>query len=474
MRHRGGGNVARRAQVIGQNVNNFEVRDLIGQGETGWVYLALHPIIGRKAALKVLRREFCQDEALIARFMYDARAANALDHPNFVGVMDVGRLPDGLPYLLMDWLEGETLAARLRRVGRLPLNEALAILDITTAALGAAHRRGIIHGHLKPENIFLSRDATGAGRERIKLLDFGVAKLRGEMGGESPTGGALLGTPLYCAPEQCRGALAALDARADVYALGTILYEMLCGRPPFQGPPAAELVTLQLEHAPPAPRVWNPLLSAAMEAAILRTLAKDPGDRFASMAETWEALQAAAAAPATPPPVVPAPAAEAAQPVLTPAPISVPATPPGGTVWSAPVGEITAVVRPVTRRLRRLMLPAAALAVVVVVALSAISDSRERERRRQRAATELAPIAAPALDRAPAAPAPAPVPATPVDVLAREASEDLAPRSGLDTSAGTHRPTSVRPARRRPLVRISRPSHTRNRPPMTKRWMDKW
>ena len=263
----------------------------------------------------------------------------------------------------MEWLEGETLAARLRRVGRLPLSEALAILDITSAALGAAHRRGIIHGHLKPENIFLARAATGAGREGIKLLDFGVARLRGEMGGGAPTGGALLGTPLYCAPEQCRGALSALDARVDVYALGTIAYEMLCGRPPFQGPAAAELVTLQLQQAPPAPRVWNPLVSAAMEAVILRTLAKDPGDRFASMAETWEALQAAAAAPVIATidsPVAASVPPAASRPVLTPAPISVPATPPGGTVWSAPVAEITAVVRPVARRLRRLMLPAAA------------------------------------------------------------------------------------------------------------------
>jgi hypothetical protein len=214
---------------------------------------------------------------------------------------------------------------------------------------------------------------------------------------------------------------------------------------------------------------------------ILRTLAKAPGDRYASMAETWEALQLAAVAPpeelrsATPnnpflvAPAPPEPAAPA--PILTPAPISVPATPPGGTVWSAPVAEITAVVRPVTRRLRRLMMPAAVLAVVVVVALSMFGDARERGRKR--AADELARTPAPAVDRAPELPVPVPV-QTPAPVNLVAAGEPRPP-ARMDASAGTHRPVSLRPARRRPLVRIARPAPVRRRPPTVNQpWMDKW
>ncbi|HEY0708164.1 MAG TPA: serine/threonine-protein kinase, partial [Polyangia bacterium] len=220
--------------VIGQNLNNYEIKAEIGRGGMGTVYVAEHSFMGRKAAVKILKDSYLTDESIVARFMNEARAANAIHHPNIIDIIDVGRLPDGRPYLMMEFLEGETLATRLNQ-GPLSIQETLQIVRQTAFALKATHDVGIVHRDLKPENIFLCPERDGPSELRVKVLDFGIAKLCGEFSGNTPqTTGAILGTPLYMSPEQCRsGAGNPIDHRTDIYALGAICYEMLTGRAPF-------------------------------------------------------------------------------------------------------------------------------------------------------------------------------------------------------------------------------------------------
>src|SRR5215831_9014136 len=183
----------------------------------GVIYLAEHPVIGKRAAIKILHRRYCDDPEAVERFVVEARAANQIGHPNIVDVFTFGALDDGRSYMAMEWLAGESLARRLTR-GPLPLAEALAIVELTADALEAAHEKGIVHRDLKPDNIFLA--TSRGGRVDVKLLDFGIAKLVGPLhptGVRSTRPGEIIGTPAYLAPEQARGL--DVDGRVDVYAL---------------------------------------------------------------------------------------------------------------------------------------------------------------------------------------------------------------------------------------------------------------
>ncbi|HEY7377042.1 MAG TPA: serine/threonine-protein kinase, partial [Polyangia bacterium] len=182
--------------MIGETINNYRVSELLGEGGMGAVYLAEHPFMGRKAAIKVLRREFAEDRNLVERFMNEARAANAIRHPNIIDIIDVGRMPSGIPYLMMELLEGESLSQRIQR-GNVPLHEAMDIILQTTSALAAAHAKGIVHRDLKPDNLYLVPDDAAPGGIRVKVLDFGIAKLRDDLsGGVAKTqAGSLMGTP---------------------------------------------------------------------------------------------------------------------------------------------------------------------------------------------------------------------------------------------------------------------------------------
>ncbi|HET6146951.1 MAG TPA: serine/threonine-protein kinase [Polyangia bacterium] len=279
--------------MIGEVLNNYRVISLLGEGGMGAVYLAEHPFMGRKAAIKVLRREFAEDRSLVERFMNEARAANAIRHPNIIDIIDVGRLPSGIPYLMMEFLDGVSLLKRIQQVGQMGAREAVEIAIQTTAALAAAHSKGIVHRDLKPDNLFLIPDDSRASGQRVKLLDFGIAKLRGDLASSvhKTQSGLLMGTPPYMSPEQCRGVTDEIDHRTDVYALGIILYEMLCGAPPFVFVGWGEIVLAHITQAPVPPRARNPLVPQAVEAVILKALAKTREERFQSMTDMQAALR---------------------------------------------------------------------------------------------------------------------------------------------------------------------------------------
>ena len=289
--------------MIGKHINNYEVVSLLGEGGMGTVYLAVHPIMGRKAAIKVLKPELARDESLVGRFFNEARAANAIRHPNIIDIIDVGLTPDeNVPYMLMEFLEGESLAARLDRVRPLPVDQAVEITLQTASALAAAHSKGIVHRDLKPDNLFLVPDEMVGNGERVKVLDFGIAKLRDDMRGSSmkTRTGAIMGTAAYMSPEQCQGLIEKLDHRTDVYALGIILFEMLCGGPPFISEGFGDIIIMHVMKEPENPQLKNPAIPDNVSAAILRALAKSPADRFQSMLEFQAALRAHAPSRVTP------------------------------------------------------------------------------------------------------------------------------------------------------------------------------
>ena len=270
--------------MIGQSFGNYRALSVLGEGGMGIVYLAEHPEIGRKVAIKVLHADFARDQQVMGRFLNEARAANAIRHPNIIEILDSGVLADRTPFLVMELLEGESLAARIKRLGRLPINDACDFAYQTASALSAAHAKGIVHRDLKPDNLFVVPDPHDESRERIKVLDFGIAKLQQHSPGDSvkTRTGTLMGTPIYMSPEQCRG-VGGVDRRADIYALGCILFEMLAGAPPFEAVGAGELIAAHIYEVPPllSERVIG--LPPAIEALVATMLAKDPSERPQTM-----------------------------------------------------------------------------------------------------------------------------------------------------------------------------------------------
>ncbi len=278
--------------LIGQTVGNYLVTQKLGEGGMGSVYLAEHPTIGKKVALKVLHSEFCQNEEVANRFITEAKAVNAIGHPNIVDIVDYGVIQAGqrdrLVYFIMEYLSGITLSQVIRTQSPLPPERALTIALQVGDALAASHRCGIVHRDLKPDNIILLQ--RGRESDFVKLLDFGIAKLTGGDGLSShrTRTGLVLGTPAYMSPEQCEGK-ANVDHRTDIYALGICLYEMLVGRVPFIGEGYGEILVQHLTARPIEPSRYR-MMSPHVEMVVLKALEKRPEMRYPNMDEMMRAM----------------------------------------------------------------------------------------------------------------------------------------------------------------------------------------
>ncbi len=275
--------------MIGATVGKYRVIALIGEGGMGAVYRAEHTLIGKRAAIKVLRPELSANDEMVQRFFNEARAAARIEHPGIIDVYDFGR-HDGRAYLVMELLDGEPLSALLAR-GPLVPDDARRIARQIASALAAAHDASITHRDLKPDNVFLARDEAAVGGTRVKLLDFGIAKLTEADGSSSveTRTGAVMGTPVYMSPEQCRGT-GEVDHRTDLYALGCILYEMLSGRPPFTARGAGELISAHLTERPRSLAQAAPRAPAPMATLVDRLLAKTPSNRVQRARDVVAAL----------------------------------------------------------------------------------------------------------------------------------------------------------------------------------------
>ena len=258
----------------------YRLRRLLAQGGMGAVHLAHDGALDRAVAVKVLHWYLAGEAGSLARFRQEARAAAALNHPSIVAVYDYGE-ERGQPFLVMEYVEGETLAQLLRRRGPLPWREAFAIGEELAAALAAAHARGVVHCDVKPSNVLLSPGG------RVKLADFGIAHSRRQAAPRAA--GAVLGTPSYLAPEQARGE--EVGPAADVYSLSCVLFEAITGRCPYRGTNPIAVAVQHATAAVPDPRDGYPDLPVEVAAVLVRGLQKDPRARFASAAELERRLR---------------------------------------------------------------------------------------------------------------------------------------------------------------------------------------
>lgn len=257
----------------------------------GAVYLAEHELMGKQAAVKVLLPQHCAVPEVVTRFFNEAKSASMIKHPGIVDIYDFGKQDDGSAFIVMELLEGEELSELLQREGRLPSHRVALLGQQMAKALEAAHKLGIVHRDLKPDNVFLEPDEAAKGGVRPKILDFGIAKLGGDLTGSSikTRTGAIMGTPVFMSPEQCTGA-GGVDHRSDIYSLGCILYMMVCGRPPFVLEGVGALIAAHIGAQPESPRVYEPGVDEELERIIMATLEKFPNDRPQTMDELADAL----------------------------------------------------------------------------------------------------------------------------------------------------------------------------------------
>ncbi|HEY4883963.1 MAG TPA: protein kinase [Myxococcales bacterium] len=278
--------------VIGRTIGSYRVDRLLGKGGMGTVYMGTHPVIGSRVAIKFLHPQFSHDEKIVDRFFNEARAVNVIGHDNILKILDLNVTDDQRHYFVMEFLHGRPLQALLRHNVPVPLDVTGPILVQVCDALEAAHKRGIVHRDLKPDNVYL---ITMKGKKNfVKVVDFGIARIADDAGastGKTQTG-MVMGTPAYMSPEQGSGASNKIDGRSDVYSLGVMMFQLATGRLPFPGANFGEVLIGHLQLPPPQPRSLSPQIPEAYEAIILKCLQKKQEDRYASMKELKQAIEA--------------------------------------------------------------------------------------------------------------------------------------------------------------------------------------
>ncbi|HMU39142.1 MAG TPA: protein kinase [Pseudomonadota bacterium] len=289
----------------GQRIGNYRVMRKVGQGGMGSVWEAKHEQLGRKAAIKLLRRELTADPQVMVRFFNEAKTASRVDHPSIVKVEEFGSLPDGTAYIIMEFLTGEPLSVRLRNLGgKLSLPDIYRFSRQIASALSATHEKGIVHRDLKPDNVMLVGDLEVAGGERVKILDFGIAKVITEYSGPGAeefktSTGLVLGTATYMAPEQCKGA-GDVTEKADVYSLGIVMYRMCSGKVPYRAEGPGEVMAMHIFSQPQPLREVEPRIPEPLAALVHRMMSKEPHERptMAQVAQELERMVQAGSNPA--------------------------------------------------------------------------------------------------------------------------------------------------------------------------------
>jgi serine/threonine-protein kinase len=272
----------------GHTVGEYVIEKLIGEGGFGSVYRAVHPVIGKSAAIKVLSHQYSSNPEMVQRFVAEARSVNKIRHKNIVDIFSFGMLDDGRRFFVMELLEGLPLDEVLRQHGAMSPGQAVPLLHGVAQALDAAHAAGIVHRDLKPENIFVVFDSSGAAT--AKLLDFGIAKLLTEMGDVKTRTGVPMGTPYYMSPEQCRGK--DIDHRSDIYSFAIVIYQVMTGRRPFDADNLVDMLMLQTAGTAAPPSSVNPALPADFDHALSPLMAKDAASRPQRLLEGFELIAA--------------------------------------------------------------------------------------------------------------------------------------------------------------------------------------